>query len=69
MTPSVKAEAQKTPFFPPMPDADLSDIHNTSYPPEMPSPKSISGEEISGVIKKLHHFKAADSDGIPFFVL
>jgi hypothetical protein len=30
---------------------------------------SISEEEISSVIKKLHPFKAAGSDGIPFFVL
>jgi hypothetical protein len=30
---------------------------------------SISEEEISSVIKKSHPFKAAGSDGIPFFVL
>jgi hypothetical protein len=52
-----------------MPDADLSDIANASYPPEMPSPMSISEKDISSVIKKLHPFKAAGSDGIPFFVL
>ncbi len=68
-TPVDKAEALKTRFFPPMPDAYLSDIPNASYPPEMPSPMSISEEEISSVIKKLHPFKAAGSDGIPFFVL
>jgi hypothetical protein len=52
-----------------MPDADLSNIPNASYPPEMSSSMSISEEEISSVIKKLHPFKAAGSDVIPFFVL
>jgi hypothetical protein len=52
-----------------MPDADLSDISNASYPAEKPSPMSISEEEISSVIKKLLPFKAAGSAGIPFFVL
>jgi hypothetical protein len=35
----------------------------------MPSPISISEEEIFSVIKKSHTFKAAGSDGIPFFIL
>ncbi len=52
-----------------MPDADLSDIPNASYPAELPSPMSISEEEISSVCKKSHPFKAAGSDGIPFFDL
>ncbi len=51
-----------------MPDADLSDIPNASNPPEMSSPMSIT-EEISSVIKKSHPFKAAGSDGIPFFLM
>jgi hypothetical protein len=68
-TPSKKAEALKAQFFPPMPDANLSDITNASYPAEMPSPMSISDDEISSVIEKLHPFKGAGSDGIPFFVL
>jgi hypothetical protein len=50
-------------------DADLSDIPSASCPPEMPSPMSISEEEISNVIKKPQPFKAASSGGIPFFVL
>jgi hypothetical protein len=64
-----KAEALKARFFPPMPDADLSDITTASYPPEKHSPMLISEEEISAVIKKSHPFKAAGSNGIPFFVL
>jgi hypothetical protein len=52
-----------------MPNADLSDIPTATYPPEIPSPMSISDEEVSSVIKKLHPFRAAGSDGIPFFVL
>jgi hypothetical protein len=52
-----------------MPDADLTDIPNTPYPNEIFSPMSISEEEITSVIKKLHPFKAASSDGIPFFSL
>ncbi len=68
-TPFDKAEALKARFFPPMPDADLSDIPDASYLPEKHSPMSISEEEISSVIKKSHPFKAAGSDGIPFFVL
>jgi hypothetical protein len=47
-------------------DADLSDIPNASDPSEVPSPKFISKEEISSVIKKSHPFKAAGSDDIPF---
>ncbi len=68
-TPSEKAEALNTRYFPPMPDADVSDIPDASYPAELPSSMSISEEEISSVIKKSHPFKAAGSDGIPFFVL
>jgi hypothetical protein len=68
-TPFDKAEALKARFFPPMPDADLSDIPDASYLPEKHSPMSISEEEISSVIKMSHPFKAAGSDGIPFFVL
>jgi hypothetical protein len=52
-----------------MPNADLTDITNASYPAEMPSQMSISENEIASVIKKSHPFKAAGSDGIPFFVL
>jgi hypothetical protein len=59
--PSEKVEALKARFFPPMPDADLSDISNASYPTEKPSRMSISEEEISSVIKKSHPFKAAGS--------
>jgi hypothetical protein len=69
MTPSEKADALKTRFFPPMPDADLSDIPNASYPPEIPTAMLISEEEISSVIKKSHPFKVAGSDSITFFVL
>jgi hypothetical protein len=43
-TPSEKAEALKAQPFPPMPDADLSDIPDALYPAEMPSPISISEE-------------------------
>ncbi len=53
----------------PMPDTDLSDIPNASYPAEMPSPMSISEEEISSVIKKLNPLRGAGSNGIPFFIL
>jgi hypothetical protein len=67
--PSENAEALKAQFFLLMPDADFSDIPNASYPAEMPSPMSISEEEIASVINKSHPFKAAGSDGIPFFVL
>jgi hypothetical protein len=52
-----------------MPNADLTDIPNASYPAEMPYPMSISEDEISSVIKQWHLFKAAGSDSIPFFVL
>jgi hypothetical protein len=68
-TPQEEAEALKMGFFPPIPDAVLSDIPNTMYPPEQPSPMSISEEEITSVIKKAHPFKAAGSNSIPFFVL
>jgi hypothetical protein len=66
---SEKAEALKSRFFPPMPSADLTDIPHASYPAKIPSPMSISEDEISSIIKKLHPFTAAGSDGIPFFVL
>ncbi len=41
MTPSDKAEVIKTRFFPPMPNGDLSDIPNASYPAAMPFPKGV----------------------------
>ncbi len=56
MTPSGKAEALKTRFFQPLLDADPSDIPNTLYPAEMPSPMSISEEEITSVIRESHPF-------------
>ncbi len=68
MTPSDKEEALRAQFFPPMPDADLSDITNASFPAEMPSLMSISEAETSSFIIKSHPFKEAGSDGIPFFV-
>jgi hypothetical protein len=52
-----------------MPDADLTNIPNSSYPAAMPSLMVISVDEISSAIKKSYPFKAAGSDGIPFFVL
>jgi hypothetical protein len=67
-TPLEKAEALKSRIFPPMPNADLTDIPNASYPAEMPSPMSVFEKEISSVIKMLHPFKAAGSHGIPSFV-
>ncbi len=51
-TPDKKADALMAQFFPPMPDADLSDIPNASHPPKMRSPMSISEEEFSSVLKK-----------------
>ncbi len=68
-TPSEKAEVLKTRFLPLLPDADLSDIHNTQYLAKAPLPMAIFEEEISSVIRKLHPFKVAGSDGIPFFIL
>jgi hypothetical protein len=49
--------------------ADLSEVPNASYSPEMPSRMSIFEEEISSVIKMSHPFRAAGSDGILFFIL
>ncbi len=68
-TPFDKAEALKAQYFPPMPEADLSDIHTASYPNEKHSPMSDTEEEICAVIKTSHPFEAAGSVGIPFFVL
>ncbi len=68
-TPLEKAEALKSQFFSPMPNADLTNIPNASYPAEMLSPMSVSEDEILSVIKKLHLFQAAGSNGIPFFIL
>ncbi len=50
-------------------NADFTDIPNSLYPTEMLSPMSISKEAIPNVIKKLHSFNVASSNGIPFFVL
>ncbi len=69
MTPSEKAEALKSQFSPPMPYADLTDIPNASCPAEITSSMSFSEDEITSIIIKLHPFKAAGSDGIPFFVM
>jgi hypothetical protein len=52
-----------------MPNADLFDNPNALYSPEQHSSMSIYAEEISSVIRKVHLFNAAGSDGIPFFVL
>jgi hypothetical protein len=52
-----------------MPNTVLTDIPNSYYSAEMPSPMSISEDEVASVIKMSHPFKAAGSDGILFSVL
>jgi hypothetical protein len=65
-TPSAEVEALKGPLCPIMQDANISNIPNTSYPPERPLPMSFSQEEISSAIKELCPIKAAGSNGIAF---
>ncbi len=67
--PLIKQKPWRYNFSLSLPDVNLSDLSNALYPAETPSPMSISEEEISSVIKKLHPFKAAGSDGYPFFIL
>jgi hypothetical protein len=52
-----------------MPDTDIFNIPNASYPHKIFLLISVSEEDISSFIKTLHPFKRAGSDGIPFFVL
>jgi hypothetical protein len=52
-----------------MPDADLSNISIAVYPTEHVSITLIYEEEISLVIKKVHPFQAAGSNGICYFAL
>ncbi len=67
--PHRKSRSSEDANFSPMPEADLFDILNGSYPLKMLSLMSISEEEISSVIKESHTFKAVGSNGIPVFVL
>jgi hypothetical protein len=55
-SPIEKAEALKVQSFPPVPDANLSDIPKASYPPEMSSSILISEEESFSILKKFHSF-------------
>jgi hypothetical protein len=68
-TATEKVEAIKAQFFPPKPNADLSDIPIANYPPERLLPLSTSKEVIFSSFKMSYPFNAAGSDGIPFFVL
>jgi hypothetical protein len=47
-----------------MPNADLTNIPNSSYPAEMPYPMSTFEDEITSIIKNSHPYRAAGSDGI-----
>ena len=54
----------KNHFFPPPPEADLSNIQGTVYPPEIQADQEVKEEEIATVISRLHGMKAPGPDGI-----
>lgn len=60
-----KCEAFHRQFFPPTPDADLSDMSPAEYPPDLDSLPIISYDTVSSVVRRTSPFKAPGVDGIP----
>jgi Reverse transcriptase (RNA-dependent DNA polymerase)/Endonuclease-reverse transcriptase len=52
-------------FFPPEPDADLSDIQHYAYPTEREQPPQISLDMVRSALRNTAPFKAPGVDGIP----
>jgi hypothetical protein len=50
-------------------NADLRNISNAAYPAVMPSPTMVFHVEMASFITKLHTFRAAGSNDIPFYVV
>ncbi len=50
-TNEAKADILAAHFFPPPRDADLSDIANHCYPPELEISKGVSAEDVAKVLK------------------
>lgn len=63
-----KAEAFAEIFFPPTPEADLSDAHNYQYPQPVPCPE-VTKEEVSEAIRLTSGDKAPGPDQTPNKVL
>lgn len=61
--PEEKAEALRQSFFPPPPEADLSDIEGYEYPPPIEGP-DITIPEIERAIRRASPNKAPGADGI-----
>ena len=52
-------------FFPPPPEAETDDIHNSCYPGPVPDRIIIEKQEVKAAINKTKADKAAGPDGIP----
>jgi hypothetical protein len=64
-TPQEKAEMLKRHFFPEEPQADLSDIREAHYPPEVEQLPEISVEDIQEIMSRQQPYSAPGMDGIP----
>jgi hypothetical protein len=60
-----KVKAFSRQFFPPVPEADLSDMENYTYPEEVESPPRITEDMVGAEIRRAPAHKAPGPDGIP----
>ena len=64
-----KEQAFRAKFFPPPPEADLSDIEGYVYSPPLPSQSLLTVEEVENAIRRPKPTKALGLTGIPHSVL
>jgi hypothetical protein len=63
-----KAQIFKDTFFPPPPEADLTDTNNYTYPDPF-APPPITSREVERAIRNMPPKKAPGRDGIPAHIL
>ena len=64
-----KERAFRENFFPPPPEADLSDIDGYVYPPPLPSQSLLTIQEVESAIRRPKPTKAPGLTGIPHLIL
>ena len=64
-----KERALRMKFFPPPPEADLSDIANYSYPPQLADQNQLTIDEVISAVRRPKGLKSPGITGIPHLIL